>query len=148
MTSLVAAVSGVWMWTISVGSNAGLLSKVERVAVTTLMRCGLGALRKVEREHQRTRTPLLEKLLDPSAKPRMRLWPLLLVGALLVNTVVLAVLLVPRDLLGKLERLSPSDLLSSSPSTSRSQAGLQTAGWPPGPCGLEAVGHGSRRARV
>src|SRR5207253_10942483 len=32
---LAAALSGVWMWTISVSSNAGLPSQVERVAGTT-----------------------------------------------------------------------------------------------------------------
>ena len=73
----------------------------------------LDALRKVERERQRTRMPLLEELLDVSATPRARLWPWLLVGALLVNTVVLAVLLVPRGGLGKPERLPPPDLTAA-----------------------------------
>ena len=70
----------------------------------------LDALRKVERDRQRTRLPLLGELLDASATPRARLWPWLLVGALLVNTVVLAVLLVPRGRLGKPERLSTPDV--------------------------------------
>jgi len=61
----------------------------------------LDALRKVERERQRIRMPLLEELLDASAMPRARLWPWLLVGALLVNAVVLAGLLVPGGGLGK-----------------------------------------------
>jgi general secretion pathway protein B len=73
----------------------------------------LDALRKVERERQRTRMPLLEELLDASAMPRARLWPWLLVGALLVNAVVLAGLLVPRGGLGKPERLSPSDVAAA-----------------------------------
>src|SRR3989442_3474832 len=63
----------------------------------------LDALRKVERDRQRTRLPLLGELLDASATPRARLWPWLLVGALLVNVVVLAVLLVPRGRLGPLD---------------------------------------------
>src|SRR6266853_157583 len=73
----------------------------------------LDALRKVERERQRTRMPLLEELLDVSATPRARLWPWLLVGAILVNAVVLAVLLAPRGGLGKPERLSPPDLTAA-----------------------------------
>jgi general secretion pathway protein B len=70
----------------------------------------LDALRKVERERQRTRTPLLEELLDTRATLRARLSPWLLVGTLLVNAVVLAVLLVPRGRLGKPERLNPPDV--------------------------------------
>jgi len=73
----------------------------------------LDALRKVERDRQRTRLPLLEELLDASATPRARLWPWLLGGALLVNAVVLAVLLVPHGRLGKPERLSPPDLTAA-----------------------------------
>jgi general secretion pathway protein B len=73
----------------------------------------LDALRKVERERQRTRTPLLEELLDASATPRARLWPWLLVGALLVNAVGLAVLLVPRGRLAKPERLHPPDVAAA-----------------------------------
>src|SRR5262249_53923073 len=75
----------------------------------------LDALRKVERERQRTRMPLLEELLDASATPRTRLWPWLLVGALLVNAVVLAVLLGPRSGAGKPERLSPPDVTAARP---------------------------------
>jgi general secretion pathway protein B len=73
----------------------------------------LDALRKVERERQRIRMPLLEELLDASAMPRARLWPWLLVGALLVNAVVLAGLLVPGGGLGKPERLSRSDVAAA-----------------------------------
>src|SRR5881394_3351091 len=73
----------------------------------------LDELQKVERERQRTRTPLLEKLLDASATPPVRLWPWLLVGAVLVNAVVLAVLLVPRGRLGKPERLSTPDVTTA-----------------------------------
>jgi len=73
----------------------------------------LDALRKVERDRQRTRMPLLEELLDASATPRARHWPWLLVGALLVNAMVLAVLLVPRGGLGKPERLSPPDVTAA-----------------------------------
>jgi general secretion pathway protein B len=73
----------------------------------------LDALRKVERERQRTRLPLLEELLDARATPRARLWPWLLVGALLVNAVVVAVLLVPRGWLGKSQRLSSPDVTAA-----------------------------------
>jgi general secretion pathway protein B len=73
----------------------------------------LDALRKVERERQRTRLPLLEELLDASATPRAHLWPWLLGGALLVNAAVLAVLLVPGGGPGKPERLSPPDVTAA-----------------------------------
>ena len=65
------------------------------------------ALRKVERERQRTRPPLLEELLAASASPRLRPWPWLLVGALLANAVVLALLLTSRGPRGAPELLSP-----------------------------------------
>src|SRR5713101_6487286 len=69
----------------------------------------LDALKKVERERQRTRTPFLEDLLAASATPRARLWPWLLVGALLANAVVLAVLFAPHGRRGAPERVSPPD---------------------------------------
>ncbi len=65
------------------------------------------ALRKVERERQRARPPLLEELLAASESPRVRPWPWLIVGALLANAVVLAILLASRGPRGEPERASP-----------------------------------------
>jgi general secretion pathway protein B len=73
----------------------------------------LDALRKVERERQRTRTPLLEELLDASVTSRVRLWRWFLVGALVVNAVLLAVLLLPRARLGTPEQLHPPDVTAA-----------------------------------
>ena len=68
------------------------------------------ALRKVERERQRARPPFLEELLAASPPQQARPWPWLIVGALLANAVVLAVLLAPRGLRVELERASPPDV--------------------------------------
>jgi general secretion pathway protein B len=67
----------------------------------------LDALRKVERERQRTHTPFLEELLATGTTPRARLWPWLIVGALLANAVALAVLFVPRGPRLEPARVSP-----------------------------------------
>src|SRR2546426_12426617 len=94
----------------------------------------LDALRKVERDRQRTRLPLLEELVDASATPRARLWPWLLVSVLLVNAVVLAVLLVPHGGLGKPERLSPpGGTAARQPAVTAAALGQEERPGPPAP---------------
>ena len=108
------------------------------------------ALRKVERERQRARPPLLEELLAASASPRVRPWPWLIVGALLANAVVLAMLLAWRGPRGEPERTSlPATPTTQSPAASaaalvqekRSGAGLPEATGAPAkrPAGQEAA---------
>ena len=92
----------------------------------------LDALRKAERERQPARPPLLEKLLAASASPRVRPWPWLMVGALLANAVVLAILLTWRGPRSEPERTSPpvtpaSPQVSAAPTPPRAVATVQNA---------------------
>jgi general secretion pathway protein B len=77
------------------------------------------ALQKVERERQRASPALLEDLLATNESPRVRPWLWLIVGALLVNAVVLAVLLPPRGAQVESGLAGPPDVpATSSPAVS------------------------------
>ena len=96
------------------------------------------ALRKVERERQRARPPLLEELLAASESPRVRPWPWLIVGALLANAVVLAILLASRGPRGEPERTSP-------PATPTTQSPAVSAVAPTPPRAVATVRHAPAR---
>src|SRR5437870_807538 len=85
----------------------------------------LDALRKVERERQRTHTPFLEELLATGTTPRTRRWPWLMAGALLANAVVLAVLFVPRGAWREPARVSPPVVPTAQPPSVGAAASAQ-----------------------